>query len=297
MIYPLPAVLVGCGDASGLRNLLTVAWTGTVCTDPPMCCVSIRRERHSYDIIRRTGEFVINLTTEGWRAPPTGAACARAATATSFRRNGPHAGPRGAVVAAPTVEEAPISIECRVRQVLPSGRTTCSWPRWSMCRPTNATSTPADASTSSAPGPWSTPHGEYFGLGGAIGRFGWSVRKKPQARAGSAWWKPARAAASEQRPRCRSANLRCPDCPDCADCGAEAGPGRGAEKSGRPRCEEFETPIILWNMLYDTLHTFVFSLHGHRAPHGRRHRPGFRRCEPLRLRPRALRGVARHPAA
>lgn len=64
MIYPLPAVLVSCGDASGLRNLLTVAWTGTVCTDPPMCYVSIRRERHSYDIIRRTGEFVINLTTE-----------------------------------------------------------------------------------------------------------------------------------------------------------------------------------------------------------------------------------------
>ena len=120
MIYPLPAVLVSCGDASGLRNLLTVAWTGTVCTDPPMCYVSIRRERHSYDIIRRTGEFVINLTTEelaratDWCGVRSGRDCDK------FAEMGLTPG-RGAVVAAPTVEEAPISIECRVRQVLPLG--------------------------------------------------------------------------------------------------------------------------------------------------------------------------------
>ena len=63
MIYPLPAVLVSCGAVPEEYNLLTVAWTGTVCTDPPMCYVSVRPERHSYGIIRRTGEFVINLTT------------------------------------------------------------------------------------------------------------------------------------------------------------------------------------------------------------------------------------------
>ena len=63
VLYPLPAVLVSCGVAPEEYNLLTVAWTGTVCTDPPMCYVSIRPERHSYGIIRRAGEFVINLTT------------------------------------------------------------------------------------------------------------------------------------------------------------------------------------------------------------------------------------------
>lgn len=63
MIYPLPAVLVGCGDAPDNWNLLTVAWTGTVCTAPPMCYVSVRPERHSHALIARTGEFTINLTT------------------------------------------------------------------------------------------------------------------------------------------------------------------------------------------------------------------------------------------
>ena len=64
LIYQHPAVLVSCGATPDEYNLLTVAWTGTVCTNPPMCYISVRKERHSYDIIRRTGEFVINLTTE-----------------------------------------------------------------------------------------------------------------------------------------------------------------------------------------------------------------------------------------
>ena len=64
LIYPLPAVMVSCGDAPENYNILTIAWTGTICSDPPMCYISVRRERHSYDIIRRCGEFVINLTTE-----------------------------------------------------------------------------------------------------------------------------------------------------------------------------------------------------------------------------------------
>ena len=63
MIYPLPAVLVSCGDDE-TNNLLTVAWTGTVCTDPAMCYISVRPERYSYDLIRRNMEFTINLTTE-----------------------------------------------------------------------------------------------------------------------------------------------------------------------------------------------------------------------------------------
>ena len=63
MIYPLPAVLISCGENEQEYNLFTVAWTGTVCTNPPMCYISVRPERHSYEIIKRTGEFVINLTT------------------------------------------------------------------------------------------------------------------------------------------------------------------------------------------------------------------------------------------
>ncbi|MBQ0129045.1 MAG: flavin reductase [bacterium] len=64
LIYPLPAVMVTCGDCEENYNILTVAWTGTICYDPPMCYVSIRKERHSYALIKKNMEFVINLTTE-----------------------------------------------------------------------------------------------------------------------------------------------------------------------------------------------------------------------------------------
>ena len=64
MIYPLPAVMVSCGDIETESNILTVAWTGTICTNPPMAYISVRPERYSYDMIKKSGEFVINLTTE-----------------------------------------------------------------------------------------------------------------------------------------------------------------------------------------------------------------------------------------
>lgn len=66
MIYPLPAVMVSVTDGEGNDNIITVAWTGTVCTNPAMAYISVRPSRYSYDMIRKTGEFVINLTTE-WR--------------------------------------------------------------------------------------------------------------------------------------------------------------------------------------------------------------------------------------
>ena len=64
MIYPLPAVMVSVTDGEGHDNIITVAWTGTVCTNPAMAYISVRPSRYSYDMIRKTGEFVINLTTE-----------------------------------------------------------------------------------------------------------------------------------------------------------------------------------------------------------------------------------------
>ena len=77
MLYPVPAVLVGCRDEEGRDNLMTAAWAGTICSDPVMVSVSIRRERYSHDIIERTGEFTISLTT--------GAGIARRISAVSDR--------------------------------------------------------------------------------------------------------------------------------------------------------------------------------------------------------------------
>ena len=64
MLYPLPAVMVSVRDKEGNDNIITVAWTGTVCTNPPMLYISVRPERHSYKALHETGEFVVNLTTE-----------------------------------------------------------------------------------------------------------------------------------------------------------------------------------------------------------------------------------------
>ncbi|HKM20706.1 MAG TPA: flavin reductase family protein, partial [Lachnospiraceae bacterium] len=64
MLYPLPVVMVSAADENGKTNIITIAWTGTLCTNPPMVYISVRPERYSYEIIKRTGEFVINLTTE-----------------------------------------------------------------------------------------------------------------------------------------------------------------------------------------------------------------------------------------
>ena len=63
MVYPLPAVMVSVRDQAGQDNIITVAWTGTICTNPPMAYISVRPERYSYHMIKESGEFVINLTT------------------------------------------------------------------------------------------------------------------------------------------------------------------------------------------------------------------------------------------
>lgn len=180
MIYPLPAVLVSCGAVPEEYNLLTVAWTGTVCTDPPMCYVSVRPERHSYGIIRRTGEFVINLTTRGLARAADWCGVRSGRDYDKFREMGLTPG-KALKVAAPIVEESPVSIECRVRQVLELGTHDM------FLAEVVAVQVDADY-IDPATGrfcleracPIVYSHGEYFALGEALGHFGWSVRKKPR---------------------------------------------------------------------------------------------------------------------
>ena len=109
LIYPLPAVLVSCGATPDEYNLLTVAWTGTVCTNPPMCYISVRPERHSYDIIRRTGEFVINLTTEELARATDWCGVRSGRDHDKFHETGLTSG-RSETVKAPIIIECPINI-------------------------------------------------------------------------------------------------------------------------------------------------------------------------------------------
>ena len=112
MLYPLPAVLVTCGADPSEYNVMTAAWTGTVCSDPPMCYVSLRKERFSYDIIKRNGEFVINLTTESMLRAADWCGVRSGRDFDKFRETGLTPVP-SAVVKAPAIAQSPVSIECR----------------------------------------------------------------------------------------------------------------------------------------------------------------------------------------
>ena len=116
MIYPLPAVMVSVTDGEGNDNIITVAWTGTVCTNPAMAYISVRPSRYSYDMIRKTGEFVINLTTEELAFATDFCGVRSGRDVDKFRKLN-LTKEKAQFVSAPMIGEAPVSIECRVREV------------------------------------------------------------------------------------------------------------------------------------------------------------------------------------
>ena len=178
VLYPLPAVLVSCGATPEEYNMLTVAWTGTVCTTPPMCYISVRPERHSYAVIRRTGEFVINLTTRSMARATDWCGVRSGRDFDKFRETGLTPVPAERV-AAPLIAEAPVSIECRVRQVLPRGTHDMVLAEVVNGQADEAYIDPATGRFClERAEPIVYSHGEYFALGDALGRFGWSVRRK-----------------------------------------------------------------------------------------------------------------------
>ena len=116
MIYPLPAVMASVTDGEGNDNIITVALTGTVCTNPAMAYISVRPSRYSYDMIRKTGEFVINLTTEKLAYATDFCGCRSGRDVDKFRKLN-LTKEKAQFVSAPMIGEAPVSIECRVREV------------------------------------------------------------------------------------------------------------------------------------------------------------------------------------
>ena len=178
LIYPLPAVLVSCGATPEEYNMLTIAWTGTVCTEPPMCYISVRKQRHSYEIIRRTGEFVINLTTEemaratDWCGVKSGAQVNKWTEMGLTPMSCPH-------VSAPIIAESPLSICCKVRQVIELGTHDMFLADVVGIEADERYIDPETGKFSLEKArPIVYSHGEYFTLGKLIGHFGWSVRKR-----------------------------------------------------------------------------------------------------------------------
>ena len=120
MLSPLPVVMVSLADKNGKSNIITIAWAGTVCTNPPMVSISVRPERYSYPILKETGEFVINLTTKELAFATDYCGVKSGRDVDKFKETGLTAIP-GKEVKAPLIAESPVNIECRVREVLPLG--------------------------------------------------------------------------------------------------------------------------------------------------------------------------------
>jgi len=120
VLHPTPAIMATTGDIDGARSIITLAWAGTVCSDPPMVAIGVRPSRYSYELLKKTGEFVVNLPTtkEAWAMDFCGQVSGR--DGDKFARAGltPE---RAAKVKAPLIKECPVSIECVVRHTYMAG--------------------------------------------------------------------------------------------------------------------------------------------------------------------------------
>lgn len=178
MLYPLPAVMVSCANEAGERDIVTVAWAGTVCTNPPMLSISLRPERHSYHIIRESGEFVVNLVTSRLQRACDWCGVRSGRDYDKWEECRLTAAPASALELAPAIAESPVNIECRVRDVLELGSHHLFL--------ADVLAVQVEESLLDARGKLDLAranltaysHGEYFELGRRLGSFGYSVRKR-----------------------------------------------------------------------------------------------------------------------
>ncbi len=183
MLYPLPVVLVSAADEEGNTNVLTVAWAGTVCSDPPMVSVSIRPERYSYRMIKETGEFVINLTTEELAYATDYCGVVSGRDADKFKNM--HLTPvKGDVVKAPLIKESPVNIEWIVKDIKSLGSHDMFIAQVAAVHVDEKYMDTKNKFHLEDAHPIVYSHGIYMSLGKRIGTFGYSVRKGPNPRGG-----------------------------------------------------------------------------------------------------------------
>ena len=176
MLYPLPAVLVSVADKAGKQNLFTVAWTGTVCSDPPMVSISVRPERYSYHMIEETGEFVINLTTEQL-AYATDYCGVKSGRDVDKWREMKLTRMKGDHVRAAMIQESPVNLECRVTQKIPLGTHHMFLAEVLAVHVDEQYLDEQGKFHLNASKPLVYSHGRYRAVGREIGTFGYSVRR------------------------------------------------------------------------------------------------------------------------
>ncbi len=178
MVYPAPPVIVTCGATPDEWNMLTIAWTGTVCTNPAMCYISVRPERHSFPIIEREMEFTINLTSASMAFAADFVGCRSGHDVNKWEATGLTPIP-GEMVKSPTIAESPLAIECRVVRMENLGSHVMILAEVLCLRPDKKLIDPDTGSFMLDKEPLCAySHGQYYELGRKLGHFGFSVRKK-----------------------------------------------------------------------------------------------------------------------
>lgn len=182
MLYPLPVVMVSMADKDGKYNIITIAWAGTVCTEPPMVSISVRPERYSYSILRESGEFVINLTTRKLVYATDYCGVKSGRDVDKFRELGltPTA---AAKVGAPMIGESPVNLECRVNQVLELGSHAMFLAEVVAVHAEEQYMDAQHKFHLEQAEPIVYSHGAYLLCGEQLGTFGYSVRRKPERKA------------------------------------------------------------------------------------------------------------------
>ena len=182
MLYPLPVVMVSAADKEGRDDIITVAWAGTVCTNPPMVSISIRPERYSYHMIRETGEFVINLTTEELAFATDYCGVKSGRDVDKFKETG-LTREKAEKVKAPMIAEAPVSIECNVKEIRELGSHHMFIAQVAAVHADEKYMDEKNRFDLNRARPIVYSHGEYLGTGKKLGTFGYSVKKaKKQAK-------------------------------------------------------------------------------------------------------------------
>ncbi|MGN1206189.1 MAG: flavin reductase family protein [Eubacterium sp.] len=177
MLYPVPAVMVSCAKEGETPNIITVAWAGTICSDPAMLSISVRPERHSYGIIRETGEFVVNLTTKDLVRATDWCGVKSGRDVDKFKEMNLTAAPAVHLKSAPIIAESPVNIECKVKEVLELGTHHMFLAEVAGVQVSEKHMNETGKFELNELGLVAYSHGEYFQLGEKIGKFGYSVKK------------------------------------------------------------------------------------------------------------------------
>ena len=177
MLYPVPAVMVTTGDGNGIDDIITIAWTGTINSDPPMVSISVRKSRYSHELLTKNGEFVINLVTKDLCYAMDYCGVKSGRDVDKFAEMKLTKG-KAQTVSVPVIEESPVNIECKVVEVKELGSPHMFIANVEAVQIDDTYLDESGKFCLNRTGLMAYSHGEYLELGEKIGTFGYSVKKQ-----------------------------------------------------------------------------------------------------------------------